>query len=122
MAQEEILWNQKARQDWALLGDKNSSFFHKKTQARNYHNRVGMLKIVSINWYHDEEKLNKGALDFFIDLFTKKEIILPSPSIKEKFPSLNAIELQMLSNHITPEEVKRAVFEMGPIKALGCDG
>lgn len=51
----------------------------------------------------------------------KEEISLPNPSIKGKFPSLNHIELQMLSNHVTLEEVKRAVFEMGPTKASGCN-
>lgn len=45
LAQEEILWNQKARQDWALLGDRNLTFFDKKTKARNFRNRVEMLKL-----------------------------------------------------------------------------
>ena len=31
MAQEEIYWYQKARKDWIMLGDRNTSYFHRKT-------------------------------------------------------------------------------------------
>lgn len=83
LPQEEILWNQKTRRDWALLGDRNLAFSYKKTRVRNYRNRVEMLKLDGVTWCCDGTKLSKSMVDYFVDLFTKD----PQPNyyLKDNF-------------------------------------
>lgn len=42
--QEEIMWQQKLRNDWIVEGDRNTQFFHITTLLRRKRNRISMLK------------------------------------------------------------------------------
>lgn len=110
LAQEEILWNQKARQDWSLLGD------------RNYHNRMEMLKLNRTSQCCGNNWLSKGAVEYFMDVFTKEDHDLPNYNMRGKFEHLTQEEVFDLDKAITREEVKQAVFEMGLSKDTGPDG
>lgn len=81
-----------------------------------------MLKLDGVNWCCNGTELTKGAVDYFVDLFTKEADPLPSYRVKGKFTRLNSDEILNLDKAITSEEVKQAIFEMDPSKAAGPDG
>lgn len=122
LIQVEILFQQKARNNWLLFGDQNTSFFHNKTRARECRNHVDMLKIDGNSWCYNQESLRKAVVEFFTDLFTKDERDTPRLTCRTKFPSLNVEDKENLASPISTEEVKVVVFEMGPSKAGGEDG
>lgn len=41
---------------------------------------------------------------------------------EHKFSQLNQTDLEMLGKSVTNEEIKRVLFDMAPLKALGSDG
>ena len=43
LTQEEIIWHQKARRDWLLLGDRNTSYYHHKTLSRRRRNNIAAI-------------------------------------------------------------------------------
>ncbi|KAA3481649.1 Endonuclease/exonuclease/phosphatase [Gossypium australe] len=99
---EELLWRQKARCDWLIFGD---PFFHKRTLQRKKHNCIAALKNQVREWVMDEEELKKtGSLG------------------GGAFPILEQKEIQFLSMPIFYEEIKKAVFDMAPLKAPESDG
>ena len=43
LSQEEIIWLQKSRQDWLCLGDRNTTYFHKKIASRRRRNNIAAV-------------------------------------------------------------------------------
>jgi hypothetical protein len=68
LAQEEMLWYQKSRENWIKFGNKNTKFFHVQTVIRRRRNKVVGLNIDGI-WCTDEDSLRREALSYFRSLF-----------------------------------------------------
>ncbi|KAH1129816.1 hypothetical protein J1N35_001194 [Gossypium stocksii] len=66
---EEILWRQKARYDWLVLGDWNTKFFHSRTLKRRNHNRIIALKNSLREWVFDDDMLKLEAVNFYSNLY-----------------------------------------------------
>ena len=70
MAQEELLWFQKSRQDWLFYGDRNTSFFHNSTLQRRRRNKITYLKDENGVWLNDTVALKNHAIKFFANIYT----------------------------------------------------
>lgn len=46
---KEIMWRQRARTTWLKEGDKNTTFFHKTTNARSRSNAIHSLKVDNLS-------------------------------------------------------------------------
>jgi hypothetical protein len=70
--EEETYWRIKSRALWLQEGDRNTSFFHKQTQARNNYNHIS-----EIHWqeqiYTDPEDIKEAAHSYFKDLYSAPE-------------------------------------------------
>lgn len=42
---EEILWKQKSRTDWLMLGDRNTKYFHSQASRRRKVNQIKALRL-----------------------------------------------------------------------------
>lgn len=50
LAQEEMLWYQKSRENWVKFGNRNTKFFHTQTVIKRRRNKVTGLSINGIRY------------------------------------------------------------------------
>ncbi|KAF7839819.1 DNA polymerase alpha subunit B [Senna tora] len=86
----------KSRAQWIIEGDCNTRFFHTTTLIRRKRNKIEALRDDHGN-YSD-------------------------PGITGCFPTVPEDELEACSRMITMEELREAIFSMGPFKSPGPDG
>ncbi|KAF7136176.1 hypothetical protein RHSIM_Rhsim08G0187900 [Rhododendron simsii] len=87
-----MFWHQRSHVDWLRMGDRNSRFFHLTNIQRRQKSQIFKMKDVNGPWQTDPDAIVEAIQDHF-----------------QKFP-------------VTMEEVRRAVFQLGPLKAPGSDG
>lgn len=69
----------------------------------------------------NQEELKGIVVDFYSDLFTKND---PTPFVLSQphgFQVLNFLQVSGLARTVDKEEVRKALFDMGPYKAPGPD-
>lgn len=119
---EEVMWQQRSRIMWLTAGDKNTKFFHQLASQRKWRNKISKLKRVASQVIEDEQEMGSMASAFYKSLYTSKGTtdmnrVLDSVPIK--------VTSEMNNQLLCPfdkEEVKVALFQMFPTKALGPDG
>ena len=117
---EEVLWLQKSRMEWICNGERNTKFFHLTTVARRNFNRVTRLKIDG-EWTTDPIVLKDHVMEYFHDLFDAKLVTPLADNLSNFRVFLEEEEKVKLMDHITLEEVKRALFSMKGLKSPGPD-
>lgn len=118
---EDLLWRQKTRCDWLQLGDRNTKFYHSRTILRRKFNRITCLRLDNGDWCSDQDVLQSKAVEFFEQLYGESSPFLSSrPNFD--FPNLTFTEIKFLEKAVTNEEIKKALFDMAPLKASGSDG
>ncbi|KAA3453503.1 reverse transcriptase [Gossypium australe] len=118
---EELLWRQKARCDWLQFGDKNTKFFHRRTMQRRKFNCILALHLSNGEWCSEQDILSDEAVKFLENLYGEN----PSPMYNipsNIFPSLEEQDIDFLKKAVTNDEIKKALFNMAPLKASGSDG
>ena len=117
LAQEEILWYQKSKEDWIRSDDRNTKYYHALTVVRRSMNRIGALKSESGEWLTNMDTLAHHVQKFYKQFFNKDIDCNESLALKGWFSS---IPTQMLNNIHVPfsdVEIKQALFDMSPFKA-----
>jgi hypothetical protein len=69
LEQEEELWSMKARLNWKVQGDCNTSFFHVSTLVRRKSNKIFRLKNAVGEWLDSEALMKEHILNSFKDLY-----------------------------------------------------
>ncbi|KAK8540358.1 hypothetical protein V6N13_038911 [Hibiscus sabdariffa] len=102
---EELLWRQKSRSDWMLLGDRNTRYFHQWAVNRKQRNRISTLKLSDDTWCDDNLTLQEEATRYFASLFSKDDTPEePFPS-ERSFPTLHDHLLCHLDDLPTDDEL-----------------
>ena len=123
---EELLWAQKARSDWTLLGDRNTRFFQIVVKQRKVRSIILHLKDRGGNLIKNPKDIENILVNHF-----KLSYVAASPtSVESILEELNSLPIPQLSvqqslslnRPVTNEEIKSTVFQLGPHKALGLDG
>ncbi|KAF7821714.1 reverse transcriptase [Senna tora] len=117
---EEVLWAQKARQLWLVQGDRNTRYFHTVVRKRRISNRIFRIKDSSGQWSQSYEQL---ALDYYNKVYNYQDEV----SVEEISGYLNDINLPKISEeqcsslnqHVSEDEIERALFQLKSDKALG---
>ena len=122
LMKQEIFWAQRSRIPWLKHGDRNTKFFHAKASQWRRKNYIQRIKNGDNEWVDGSDDIAKVATDYFENLFLvgrcdQKEECL------SVVPHKVTLEMQeVLSSDFSAEEVKAALFQMGPTKAPGPDG
>ena len=111
---------QKAKVNWAVEGDENSSFFHGVVNKRRRQMSIRGV-MVDGDWVTAPDRVKREFLLHFSERFSK-----PTPfraAISSEFQSRLTTQQHLeLDASVTREEVKRAVWDCGADKAPGPDG
>ncbi|XP_023882264.2 uncharacterized protein LOC111994610 [Quercus suber] len=122
LLKQEIYWAQQSRVAWLKHGDKNTNFFHSKASQRRRRNFINGVRDNNNIWVEEPEEVADVAIECF-------ESIFYSGSCQRMEECLDAVKQKVtptmqdvLSSEFSAEEIKAALFQMGPTKALGPEG
>ncbi|KAK1648056.1 hypothetical protein QYE76_065861 [Lolium multiflorum] len=122
LEQEEIYWVQRGRANWLRHGDQNTAFFHRFASGRRKRNFIKQLTNESGNIIDDQDQMMDIASGYFQHLFTS-EVQDPDQGVIDKvLPCVTNEMNDILTAPYTREEVKKAMFNIGDLKAPGPDG
>ncbi|XP_073051702.1 uncharacterized protein [Primulina eburnea] len=122
LEQEELLWFQKSREEWIVSGDRNTKFYHASTMVKRSRSKIEALKDDNETWITDMDHLKDKIKDFYSSLYTSDQTSASSQVERGCFPPLQEAHSLALHAPFSPDEVKRALFDMSPFKAPGPDG
>lgn len=122
LKQEELLWFQQSREEWIRSGDRNTKFYHAATRVRKVTNRTTRLKDNYGNWVVDTEGMKNLVYQHFTRIFSRDTNGTEGDEMIANFPQLNNERWDWFNADFTPDEVKKAIFDMSPYKAPGPDG
>ena len=123
LEQEEVLWYQKSREKWVVLGDRNTKYYHTSTIVRRKRNKIEMLKDDDGRWIDHPEELEKLAINYYKRLYSTEDL----PHDTEKLPQhgftgFTRDEMKILDEPFSEVDVETSVRSMGKFKAPGLDG
>ena len=119
--QEEIFWLQRGRANWLRHGDRNTNFFHHFATTRKKRNLIKMLLDDNVNIV-EGDSLAILINDFFSGLFTSKVNAANEEVLDKVKPRVMPAMNDHLLAPFTSEEVRKALFDIGDLKAPGPDG
>ena len=122
LLKEEIYWAQRSRIPWLKHGDKNTRFFHSKASQRKQRNHIQSIKNAEDVWVEEESDIAGVALEYFETLFKAGTCERLEECLNGVNSKITPDMQQVLSSMFCAEEVKTALFQMGPTKAPGPDG
>ncbi|CAL1367531.1 unnamed protein product [Linum trigynum] len=119
---EELFWYQQSGINWLREGDHNTSFFHSSATHRKQRNKIVELKDDNGNIFSHPEELASHVTNYYKSLFTRVDRVIDT-DILQGFPKVVSEEMNReLCEIPSHEEIKVAVFDLGPTKSPGPDG
>ena len=122
LLKQEIFWAQRSRISWLKHGDKNTKKFHSKATQRRRRNYMQDVKIFYGGWVEEVEDISQVAINYFENLFNAGTYSQVDDCLNTMEHKVTPDMQQILSSDFTTEEIKTAVFQMGPTKAPRPDG
>ena len=126
MIREKIMRAQKARSDWIVQGDKNTKYIQTVVKQRRAQSRILHLKTVDGNTIEDLKVIESTLMEHFRNQYVEVET-KPIQTLLEELatlhiPKIDQHQQSYLDSPITDVEIEKAVYQLGPYKALGPDG
>ncbi|XP_020243212.1 uncharacterized protein LOC109821438 [Asparagus officinalis] len=113
-------YKQKARIAWSLQGDRNTRFFHSLAKSNMHNNRIVVLYNSRGDKLTDGDAIVEELVTFYRNLLGTASSTLPADmDIIKAGPCLSDSQIIMLSNPVTNEEIKTAIFSMSEDKSPG---
>lgn len=122
MEPEDLTWVQQARANWLKHGDRNAKFFQQFASARRKKNTVtGLVDDQGIR-HEDGDSMCSMVQNYFTNLFHSESPIVEQSVLDTVEKRVTTDMNRNLLEPFTPEEVKKALFAIGDLKAPGPDG
>lgn len=120
---EAVYWHQRAKKQWLKDGDANSSYFHKIASFQRKSNHIISLDVDGVQ-VTDNNIIKRHAFQFYKNLlgnYTIPSVKLTDTLWNEADKVISEENLELIKP-FSMNEIKIAIFEMDPNKALGPDG
>jgi hypothetical protein len=114
---EETMWRQRSRIQWLSEGDHDTRFFHLKASKRKKRNRISRL----VRDGRHGGSVGYGS-SFYNNLYTSEGTVGMEEVLDTLLVSVMAVMNEKLIATFEEGEIKQALFQMFPLKALGPDG
>lgn len=123
-------WKQRAKGKWNALGDSNTKYFFRSAKARKKKNEILLLKGPDGKWETTPGKIQEVILNHFKEILMRKGdggtsregLNAELESIVDIIPKINDNHKNILAAAVNMGEIKKAIFQLGPLKAPGPDG
>ncbi|XP_042492960.1 uncharacterized protein LOC122072648 [Macadamia integrifolia] len=118
----ENLWAEKARCNWAKLGDRNSKFFHLSVKVRRIKNSIRTLKKQDGTVVSEPLQMAK-YVSLFFENFHKADHCIDHMELLQVIPNeVNREDSSILEAIPSREEIKKVVWGLDPDSSSGPDG
>ncbi|KAK5826340.1 hypothetical protein PVK06_021258 [Gossypium arboreum] len=119
---DERYWEQWARINWLKFGDKNTAFFHSQATQRKRKKIIHKLNDEEGGTTESFKEIEGIARSYFQNLFLTDGRGTLDHLLSSIEKCISEEENQDLLRPYSVEELKEALFAMGPTKTLGEDG
>lgn len=126
MKQQEVYWHQRSRLHWAILGDRNTKFYHATAISRKRRGQIRTIQAPDGSWEVEEKRIRGLFVDHFKKIYEKTPTV-PIDQVYERavLHGINGLPEsahESLSALPSEQEVYRALMTLGPNKSAGPDG
>ncbi|XP_042485796.1 uncharacterized protein LOC122066038 [Macadamia integrifolia] len=122
MKNHEKLWAEKSRIRWLKEGDRNSKFFHHYTKIKRAKNTTRRVKKIDGSINSDRDDIACYMSKVYED-FHKGVPVTDHLDLLDAIPRLiDDVDLLSLDSIPSPNEIKRAVWDLDPESSPGPDG
>lgn len=122
LKREGMRWKQRAKQHWLSKGDRNTAFFHSWVQHWRKINCIRKIQDEQGQVWRKKRDISRVFLEYYNRLFTSQTSSQVERRIGHVVPRVSVEMNRWLLHHFSEEEVKRALFQMHPLKSPGPDG
>ena len=122
LTKQEIYWHQQSKVSWLKHGDKNAKFFHSKASQQRRSNFIKGIRDQHQNWVEGIDDIARVATNHFESIFSSSGCDQMDECLNTVPHKVTLDILEVLSSEYSVEEVKTALFHMGPTKAPRHDG
>lgn len=107
---------------WLESGDKNTAFFHAFASERKRKNTIRKLKKEYGSWVEGEEQLENHIAGYFYSLFSSTTGQENEAILQAITPKVHEGMNRVLCAEYIEDEIRKALFSIGDLKAPGPDG
>lgn len=122
LAQEELLWFQKSRSRWIVMGERNTRYFHLSTIIKRWKSKINILKDNNGNWVDDPHTIKDLVQSYFRNLFRNQDNTPGVYQVINPHSTLSIEDNVNLCMPITNAEIWNMAKSIPAYKAPGPDG
>lgn len=82
LEKDDVKWHQRSRLEWIKSGDRNTSFFHKKSSWRAKKNHISCIRREDGTVSEDLDEIESSATNYFRSLFSEDNSVIPDELIE----------------------------------------
>ena len=119
---EEMKWFQKAHIEWISKGDRNTRYYHLKTNFCRQRNRVLSLLNTFCTWVNSEVEVRELVVSYFKQVFQDDSDDVANLCTESNFPGSDLTRMAELEDAPSDKEIHDTLELVGPLKALDING
>jgi hypothetical protein len=122
LSRQEVFWQEKARLNWHIEGDRNTKYFHKLTKIKTSTKTITSLQDGE-HVITEQPRIAEHIVSYYKNLFSSNFVLQDSRLVDEVIPHLITDDVNNLLTMLpSADEIKAAVFSLNKDSAPGPDG